>query len=72
MLPLLLLTTLLPPLTQGETCISRQDVLDIVKDMETKMAAEMETIKAEMESLKAELEVEMKAIKAEIRVSKSA
>ena len=59
MLPLLLLTTLLLPLTQGETCLSRQDLLDIVKEMETKMA-EMETKlskkDAEIEDLKAKMD----------------
>ena len=74
MLPLLLLTTLLLPITQGETCLSRQDILNIVKEMETKidaetdmmkcemetkMKAEMETMKAEMETMKAEMETKL-------------
>ena len=66
MLPLLLLTTLLLPLIQGKTCLSRQDVLHIVKEMETKIEevetkldkkdAEMKVMKAEMEMMKEETE----------------
>jgi len=62
MLPLLLLTTLLLPLTQGETCLSRQDVFDIVKKMETKMEAELDAkMEAKIETMKTEMETKMEA-----------
>ena len=75
MLPLLILTTLLLPLTQGETCLSRQDVLDIVKELETKLDkkdAEMEMMRAEMVTNldKKVAEVEAKLDKKDAEIAK--
>ena len=56
MFPLLLLTTPLLPIIQGVSCLSRQDVLDIVKNMETKMDDETDMMRAEIDKLKTEME----------------
>ena len=81
MFPLLLLTTLLLPLTQGEPCLSRQDVLDIVKELEFKLDkkdAEMALMEtrldkkdAEMEAMKAKLEKKVESVDLSVAVAEA-
>ena len=50
------------PLTQGETCLARQDVLNLIKEMETKMEqrdAEMETMKTELRNKDDEIQTKL-------------
>ena len=54
--------TLPLPLTQGETCLARQDVLNLIKEMETKMEqrdAEMETMKTELRNKDDEIQTKL-------------